>query len=631
MSVAIGFRPARLAGLPLASWTFALRVSIAVVIALYTAFWLQLESASTAAVCVAILAAPTRGQALEKAGYRFAATVIGIAASVAVVGLFSQTRDLLLLAFAAWIGLCVCVAKLSDGNRAYAAVLSGYTVAIVAIQEIDAPGHVFETGMARGAAIAVGIAAMALVNDLFVAPDRHAGLASQLNGIQRRACAFAKAAIRGEEASTTMAADLLREIAALRPEITSLTTESSRGSNRSAAAHAAAVALVAEVHAARVLATLPIARDPARGDQLVSMLEQDNDKPPRAFVTSREEPSNVAASLDWASRVLLERHRNVSESLAALTAGTRPLHAWRTPLYRSYRFAVEEGARAAIWIALAAAVFILTGWPTTAVSLVIVAVIIGLGALSPNPRGFTAIALVAGLLSTLLTGVLEFLILDGVTAFPLLVLALVPFVMGTVVLMTLPNPLLAGLGRLTLTFVLVILGPSNPQSYSPEVFLDLSLFVCLAALLMLAAQILLPPVSADRRRHWMISEIHRELAHLSGRHAQRYQPEEAMFRDAMRIAQLSSMGTADKQRRADLEGALEMFNQAGMIRLCDACLARLAPGPLADGARKALVARDAFSLRQVANDLSGSVGETAVVIETSAALHTASFVMETQG
>src|SRR6185369_13390950 len=121
-----------LAGLPLASWAFAVRIWVAVVVALYAAFWLELESASSAAVCVGILALPTRGQALEKAGFRFLATVIGIAASIALVGIFSQARDLLLLGFAAWVGLCIYAAGLSDGNRAYAAVLSGYSVAIIA-------------------------------------------------------------------------------------------------------------------------------------------------------------------------------------------------------------------------------------------------------------------------------------------------------------------------------------------------------------------------------------------------------------------------------------------------------------------------------------------------------------------
>ncbi len=173
MSVTTVLAPSRFAGMPLASWAFALRVWIAIVVALYAGFWLQLEAASSAAVCVAILAMPTRGAALEKAGFRSLATLIGVVASIALVGAFSQTRDLLLLAFAAWVGLCIYAGRLSDGNRAYAAVLSGYTVALIAIEQIDTPKDVFDASMARGAAIAVGIAAVAIVNDLPAAPDRH--------------------------------------------------------------------------------------------------------------------------------------------------------------------------------------------------------------------------------------------------------------------------------------------------------------------------------------------------------------------------------------------------------------------------------------------------------------------------
>src|SRR5262249_36579405 len=187
------FAPPRFAGLPRASWAFAFRFWIAIVVALYAAFWLQLEAASSAAVCVAILAAPTRGQALEKAGFRFLATVVGAAASIALVGAFSQTRDLLLLAFATWVGLCVYAAALVDGNRAYAAVLSGYSVALMAIDQIDAPNTVFEGSMARGAAITVGIVALAVVNDLFTAPDRHHGLAQQFAALHGRVRDYARA------------------------------------------------------------------------------------------------------------------------------------------------------------------------------------------------------------------------------------------------------------------------------------------------------------------------------------------------------------------------------------------------------------------------------------------------------
>ena len=124
-------------------------------------------------------------QALEKAVFRVIATIIGVAL-FAIMALFSQTRDLLLIAYAGWMGLCVYVAGLFDGNRAYAAVLSGFTVALVVIQQIDNPELVFEAGMMRGAGILVGIASLAIVSDLLWAPNRHTELVEQLADIRHR-------------------------------------------------------------------------------------------------------------------------------------------------------------------------------------------------------------------------------------------------------------------------------------------------------------------------------------------------------------------------------------------------------------------------------------------------------------
>lgn len=43
----------------------------------------------------------------------------------------------------------------------------------LAVQQINDPQHVVESGMARGAAITVGILVVTIVNDLLAAPDHH--------------------------------------------------------------------------------------------------------------------------------------------------------------------------------------------------------------------------------------------------------------------------------------------------------------------------------------------------------------------------------------------------------------------------------------------------------------------------
>jgi len=266
----------------------------------------------------------------------------------------------------------------------------------------------------------------------------------------------------------------------------------------------------------------------------------------------------ASSAQDWAAAEVLRRDQEVCEALAALDSGSRPARLWRAPFFRSHRLAGEAGVRAALWLALAAAFFVIAGWPAAEASLAQIAILIGLGTMMPDARGFTVTALIALPIAAVLAGVLEFLILDGATEFPLLAMALAPFVIGATVLMTLPNQVLSSLGRLNLIFILGIVRPSNPPSYNPETYLFSSLFVCLAAALLLAAQLLIPPVSGEHRRQWLLASARRELTRLpSG-----YAPEEAMFRDAMRIAQIAATATA----QADLDEALALFDQAGLLR-----------------------------------------------------------------
>ena len=341
MTTAVDRHPAVFAGLPLSSWAFAIRIWLAIVLALYISFWLELEAPSSAAVTVAILALPTRGQVLEKAFFRLIATVIGVASSITIIGLFVQTGSLLLVAFAAWLGLCVYAVGLLDGNRAYAAALSGYTVAIIAVQQIDNPQHVFESAVARGAAIVVGVLTVTAVNELLAAPDHHPQLKAQLEALRRRIADYARRVLQGEAMPAMTAAGLLREIVALRPEVASLAAELNSGPARSAAARNAMVGLVAELSAARTLETLPVNASPPLRAQ--NMVEADAISDVMAL-SSREASASgrdgdshglLASSRCWFTDHVLRIDGEVRESLGALSAGRRPLRAWRAPLYRS--------------------------------------------------------------------------------------------------------------------------------------------------------------------------------------------------------------------------------------------------------------------------------------------------------
>ena len=236
-------------GLPLTAWGFAFRTWIAMMASLYAAFWLQLQSASSAAVCVGILALPTRGQTYNRGFYRIAGTDVGVFASIVISGLFNGVRDLFILAFASWMALCVYAASLTDGSRAYGAVLSGFTVAFVAVADIDTPQDVFSTGIDRGAAILIGLTAVMLCNDAFAAPDAFPGLLRRLETTHRRVVTFVQGVLRDGKAAPQDVTDLLKTIAGFRPDIASLPVESVAGKARAAAARSVVAAMAREMAA----------------------------------------------------------------------------------------------------------------------------------------------------------------------------------------------------------------------------------------------------------------------------------------------------------------------------------------------------------------------------------------------
>src|SRR5258705_4897592 len=114
---------------------------------------------------------------------------MGVAASIAIAGFFSQTAGLLLAVFSAWIGLCVYAAGMLDGNRAYAAALCCITVALIAVQQIDSPQQVFPTALHEAPRLPL---ASALINDVLAVPDYHPVLSIRLEALHRQVVSYAE-------------------------------------------------------------------------------------------------------------------------------------------------------------------------------------------------------------------------------------------------------------------------------------------------------------------------------------------------------------------------------------------------------------------------------------------------------
>jgi uncharacterized membrane protein YccC len=603
-------------GFPLSAWAFALRTWAAMMLALYVAFWLQLASASSAAVTVGILALPTRGQAYQKAIYRLLMTVVGVVASIVIAGLFTQSRDLFIIGFAGWLGLCVYACGLVDGNRAYGVVLAGYTVALVAVTQIDSPQSIFLTGVDRGAAIAVGIAALAVVNDMFLAPNVHTSLAGKLAAMHRRVRAFALAILRGESADPIQSANLLREITALHPDISALVIESSAGWARGAAARTAAVALVAEVSATTALASLPAATLPSLRSVLARALANAPGEDSRAL-RLRLQQRMEAGDADTQDALfachavdLLTEDQRAQEAIADLEADRRPPCHVRTPIYRSREAAARNGLRAFLAVLISAILFALGGWPFASLGLALVGTLVAFSALRPSPRMFVAAAVVAMPIAALLAGVTEFLILDGVDQFPLLAIAMAPSVLGAALLFTLPNATISSIGFLVLVYYPILLSPANPQDYNPEAYLFRSFLAIMAVILLFAVLWTILPASDALRRHWYLTSARAELRDLLAGRRSRHRDDDALFRDADRIGQLAALQPADgDELRDDLRQALNIFGLAAAARRIQTGIAQLSgrtDAHLVEVGYSALAASDAPRLREVAGALAKS-------------------------
>src|SRR5947209_2682462 len=162
--VAEAANAARAAGPPL---LFGLRLWASVCLALYVAFWLELDNAYWAGTSAAIVCQPHLGASLRKGWFRMIGTLVGAVAIVALTACFPQDRAAFLIGLALWGAACALVATLLRNFAAYAAALAGYTAAIIASDQLGATGgpngDAFMLAITRVSEIWIGIVCAGIV------------------------------------------------------------------------------------------------------------------------------------------------------------------------------------------------------------------------------------------------------------------------------------------------------------------------------------------------------------------------------------------------------------------------------------------------------------------------------------
>ena len=142
-----------------AQWRYALRNAIAMCLALWIAFVLELDEPYWALTSAAVVSFPTVGGVISKSIGRVFGSLLGASAAVLIAGHGLNDPWLFTLSIAAWLGVCTYVSNLYQNNVSYAFALAGYTAAIIAFSTVDVTDTttIFDIAQARVCEVITGI------------------------------------------------------------------------------------------------------------------------------------------------------------------------------------------------------------------------------------------------------------------------------------------------------------------------------------------------------------------------------------------------------------------------------------------------------------------------------------------
>ncbi|WP_439056750.1 FUSC family protein [Serratia bockelmannii] len=169
-------------------WRYALRNSLAMCLALWVAFELELDEPYWALTSAAVVSFPTIGGVISKSIGRIFGSLVGAAASVAIAGHCLNDPWLFTLFIAAWIGLCTYVSNHYQNNVSYAFALAGYTAAIIAFGTVNVTDiqQIFDIAQARVCEVITGILCGGLMMMILPSTSDGEALLTSLRRMQLR-------------------------------------------------------------------------------------------------------------------------------------------------------------------------------------------------------------------------------------------------------------------------------------------------------------------------------------------------------------------------------------------------------------------------------------------------------------
>jgi uncharacterized membrane protein YccC len=533
---------------------FGLRLWASVCLALYVAFWLELDNPFWAGTSAAIVCQPHLGASLRKGWFRMIGTVVGAVAIVVLTGCFPQDRVAFLGILALWCGIGAFLATLLRNFASYAAALAGYTAAIIAADTLGATGgantDVFMLAVTRASEICIGIVCAGIVlagTDLGGAQRRLAALSAGLSAeLAGRFVGTLALAGPGLPETQPIRRELVRRVIALDPVIDEAIGESSQLRYHSPVLQRAVDGLFAALSGWRTvavhLARLPDERARNEAAAVLRSVPQELRSAPECGEPTRwiADPVRLRRICEASVRTLIDLSagtpslRLLADQTAKVLAGIvyvlnglallvdasdRPV-----PGHRGFRLTVPDwlpalvnGGRAFITIGAVALFWIATAWPSGASAIVFAAVVV----LLLSPRGDLAFAgAMAFALGTAAASVfaatIKFAVLPNLETFPSFCLAiglyLVP--VGFALAYSSNPAILAVWTAMGLNFI-PLLQPLNQMSYDTAQFYNSALAIFAGCGIAAFSFRVLPPLSPALRTRRLLALTLRDLRRLA--------------------------------------------------------------------------------------------------------------------
>ena len=613
---------------------FGLRLWASVCLALYVAFWLELDNPFWAGASAVVVCQPQLGASLRKGWFRMIGTLIGATVVVVVTACFPQDRIAFLTALALWGAICAFAATVLRNFASYAAALAGYTAAIIAADALGATGgpnaDVFMLAITRASEICIGIVCAGVVHvgtDLGGARWRLAALLTDLAA--EIADAFTGLlALAGPRMPETRSSrrELIRRVVALEPAVDQALGESSHLRYHSPVLHTAIHGLFNALDGWRDVAAhlTRLADDTARREAaaiLRSLPAQLRSGPrpgaPGPWMTdpvglrrSCEEAAHTLRSLqaDTPSQQLFAEETaklltgmmHVLDGLALLVGvPRRPLPDRRgfQPTVGDWLPAFVNAGRAFVIIGAAELFWIVTAWPGGAYSITFTAIVV----LLLSPRGdvayLGALAFTIGAAGAVLcAAIIKFAVLPGLDTFPAFCFAIgLPLIPLGFMIAQSRQPAVSAVVTAMAVIFPPLLEPTNPMSYDTAEFYNFALAVfvgCAAAALSFR---LLPPLPPALRALRLLRLSLRDLRRL----ATDPQPLSSTEWESRMYGRLEAMpDKAEPAQRAQILAALSVGIRAIELRHMSA---RLSLGPELDAALTQLAhSNSALTRKQLA-------------------------------